>query len=162
MVQRLLGLGRAPARDAGRRAGVLDCHAPAVARTARGPAIEVVPHVQRTGRPRAGRLERVCAALRAKGGFVIGPARRDSDRKAPATLLVDAGGVGYEVDVPMSTFYGLPVIGERITLLTHLVVREDAHQLFGFATQAERGAFRGADQDLGGGGPDRRWRFFQA
>ena len=62
--------------------------------------------------------------------------------KRPPTLLVDAGGVGYEVDVPMSTFYGLPVIGERITLLTHLVVREDAHQLFGFATQAERGAFR--------------------
>jgi len=62
--------------------------------------------------------------------------------KRPPTLLVDAGGVGYEVDVPMSTFYGLPAIGERIILLTHLVVREDAHQLFGFATQAERGAFR--------------------
>lgn len=62
--------------------------------------------------------------------------------KRPPTLLVDAGGVGYEVDVPMSTFYGLPAIGERIILLTHLVVREDAQQLFGFATQAERGAFR--------------------
>jgi Holliday junction DNA helicase RuvA len=62
--------------------------------------------------------------------------------KRPPTLLVDAGGVGYEVDVPMSTFYGLPAIGERIILLTHLVVREDAHHLFGFATQAERGAFR--------------------
>jgi Holliday junction DNA helicase RuvA len=62
--------------------------------------------------------------------------------KRPPTLLVDAAGVGYEVDVPMSTFYGLPAIGERIILLTHLVVREDAHQLFGFATQAERGAFR--------------------
>jgi holliday junction DNA helicase RuvA len=62
--------------------------------------------------------------------------------KRPPTLLVDAGGVGYEVDVPMSTFYGLPPIGERVTLLTHLVVREDAHQLFGFATQAERNAFR--------------------
>ena len=62
--------------------------------------------------------------------------------KRPPTLLVDAGGVGYEVDVPMSTFYGLPAIGERITLLTHLAVREDAHQLFGFASPAERGAFR--------------------
>src|SRR3984893_18227458 len=62
--------------------------------------------------------------------------------KRPPTLLVDAGGVGYEVDVPMSTFYGLPAIGERIILLTHLVVREDAQQLLGFATQAERGAFR--------------------
>jgi Holliday junction DNA helicase RuvA len=62
--------------------------------------------------------------------------------KHPPTLLVDAGGVGYELDVPMSTFYGLPSIGERVTLLTHLVVREDAHQLFGFATHAERNAFR--------------------
>ena len=62
--------------------------------------------------------------------------------KHPPTLLVDAGGVGYEVDVPMSTFYGLPAIGEPITLLTHLLVREDAHQLYGFATQAERSAFR--------------------
>ncbi len=62
--------------------------------------------------------------------------------KRPPTLLVDAAGVGYEIDVPMSTFYGLPGIGERVVLLTHLVVREDAHQLFGFATQAERGAFR--------------------
>ena len=62
--------------------------------------------------------------------------------KHPPTLLVDAGGVGYEVDVPMSTFYGLPALGERVTLLTHLVVREDAQQLFGFATHAERNAFR--------------------
>ncbi|HEX4585829.1 MAG TPA: Holliday junction branch migration protein RuvA [Burkholderiaceae bacterium] len=62
--------------------------------------------------------------------------------KRPPTLLVDAGGVGYEVDVPMSTFYGLPPNGEQVALLTHLLVREDAHQLFGFATQAERGAFR--------------------
>jgi len=62
--------------------------------------------------------------------------------KRPPTLLVDAGGVGYEVDVPMSTFYGLPALGERVVLLTHLAVREDAHQLFGFASQAERSAFR--------------------
>ncbi|MGE5337093.1 MAG: Holliday junction branch migration protein RuvA [Gemmatimonadota bacterium] len=62
--------------------------------------------------------------------------------KNPPTVLVDANGVGYEVDVPMSTFYNLPVIGERITLLTHLVVREDAHLLYGFATAAERSAFR--------------------
>jgi len=62
--------------------------------------------------------------------------------KRPPTLLVEAGGVGYEVDVPMSTFYGLPAIGERVILLTHLAVREDAHQLFGFASQTERGAFR--------------------
>jgi len=62
--------------------------------------------------------------------------------KNPPEVLVDVGGVGYEVDVPMSTFYNLPALGERVALLTHLVVREDAHQLFGFLTAAERQAFR--------------------
>jgi len=62
--------------------------------------------------------------------------------KHPPSLLLDVGGVGYELDAPMSTFYSLPSVGERVTLLTHLVVREDAHQLFGFATSAERNAFR--------------------
>ncbi len=62
--------------------------------------------------------------------------------KHPPTLLVDVGGVGYEVDAPMSTFYELPALGERITLHTHLAVREDAHQLFGFASTAERRLFR--------------------
>ncbi len=62
--------------------------------------------------------------------------------KTPPQLLVDAGGVGYEVDVPMSTFYNLPGLGERITLLTHFVVREDAQQLFGFLTAEERATFR--------------------
>ena len=62
--------------------------------------------------------------------------------KNPPQLLVDCAGVGYEVEVPMSTFYGLPVTGQRITLLTHLVVREDAHLLYGFGTESERRAFR--------------------
>jgi Holliday junction DNA helicase RuvA len=62
--------------------------------------------------------------------------------KNPPEVLVEAGGVGYEIDVPMSTFYNLPALGERVTLLTHLVVREDAHQLYGFLTAAERQAFR--------------------
>jgi holliday junction DNA helicase RuvA len=62
--------------------------------------------------------------------------------KNPPQITVDAGGVGYEVEVPMSTFYGLPPAGERVTLLTHLVVREDAHLLYGFATESERRAFR--------------------
>ena len=62
--------------------------------------------------------------------------------KNPPSLLVDVNGVGYEVDVPMSTFYQLPAISEKVVLLTHLAVREDAQQLFGFATPAERGAFR--------------------
>jgi Holliday junction DNA helicase RuvA len=62
--------------------------------------------------------------------------------KNPPQILVEAGGVGYEVEVPMSTFYNLPATGERIVLLTHLVVREDAHLLYGFGTEAERRAFR--------------------
>lgn len=62
--------------------------------------------------------------------------------KSPPLVLVDCHGVGYEVDVPMSTFYNLPALGEPVSLLTHLAVREDAHQLFGFATEAERSAFR--------------------
>ncbi|MFT3818225.1 MAG: Holliday junction branch migration protein RuvA [Rubrivivax sp.] len=62
--------------------------------------------------------------------------------KTPPQLLVDVAGVGYEVDVPMSTFYLLPGIGERVVLLTHFIVREDAQVLFGFLTEAERQAFR--------------------
>jgi len=62
--------------------------------------------------------------------------------KNPPQILVEAAGVGYEVEVPMSTFYNLPASGERVTLLTHLVVREDAHLLYGFGTDAERRAFR--------------------
>jgi Holliday junction DNA helicase RuvA len=62
--------------------------------------------------------------------------------KNPPSVLIDANGIGYEVDVPMSTFYNLPAVGERVTLLTHLTVREDAHLLYGFATVAERRAFR--------------------
>jgi len=62
--------------------------------------------------------------------------------KNPPQLLLDVQGVAYEVDVPMSTFYNLPVLGERVTLWTHLVVREDAHLLFGFGSDSERRAFR--------------------
>ena len=62
--------------------------------------------------------------------------------KNPPQLLVDVNGVGYEVDVPMSTFYNLPALGERVTLLTHFVVREDAQVLFGFLTHEERATFR--------------------
>ena len=62
--------------------------------------------------------------------------------KNPPQLLVDVGGVGYELDVPMSTFYHLPALGERVTLLTHFVVREDAQLLYGFLTATERQTFR--------------------
>ena len=62
--------------------------------------------------------------------------------KNPPQVVVVSHGVGYEIDVPMSTFYHLPRTGEEVELLTHLVVREDAHLLFGFLTAGERGAFR--------------------
>ena len=62
--------------------------------------------------------------------------------KSPPLVLVDVGGVGYEIDVPMSTFYNLPALGQQVALLTHFVVREDVQQLFGFLTHAERSAFR--------------------
>ena len=62
--------------------------------------------------------------------------------KSPPQVLIDVNGVGYEVDVPMSSFYNLPGLGERVTLLTHFVVREDAQLLFGFLTAPERAVFR--------------------
>lgn len=62
--------------------------------------------------------------------------------KHPPQIVVDCNGVGYELEVPMSTFYNLPATGERVNLLTHLVVREDAHLLYGFGTEGERRAFR--------------------
>ena len=62
--------------------------------------------------------------------------------KTPPEVLVDCAGVGYEVQVPMSTFYNLPAVGERVSLLTQFIVREDAQLLYGFATAPERAAFR--------------------
>ena len=62
--------------------------------------------------------------------------------KSPPLVLMDVGGVGYEVDVPMSTFCSLPHLGERVTLHTHMVVREDAQLLYGFLTLEERETFR--------------------
>lgn len=62
--------------------------------------------------------------------------------KTPPQVLLDVNGVGYEVDVPMSSFYNLPGLGERVTLLTHFIVREDAQVLFGFLTHEERSTFR--------------------
>ncbi len=62
--------------------------------------------------------------------------------KNPPQILIECHGVGYEVDVPMSTFFNLPVVGAQVALLTHFVVREDAQVLFGFGTAPERDAFR--------------------
>jgi holliday junction DNA helicase RuvA len=73
---------------------------------------------------------------------MIGFLRGRLAQKHPPALLVDVNGVGYELEAPMSTFYVLPAIGEPVMLHTHLVVREDAQLLYGFATEAERRLFR--------------------
>jgi holliday junction DNA helicase RuvA len=73
---------------------------------------------------------------------VIGRLQGRLAAKNPPQVVLDVAGVGYELDVPMSTFYTLPATGEPLTLYTHLVVREDAHTLYGFASLEERAAFR--------------------
>lgn len=73
---------------------------------------------------------------------MIGSLRGRLVLKAPPHLLVDVGGVGYELEAPMSTFYVLPATGTEVTVCTHLVVREDAHVLYAFATERERRLFR--------------------
>ncbi len=73
---------------------------------------------------------------------MIGRLRGILAEKQPPLLLIDINGVGYEVEAPMSTFYQLPETGAMVTLHTHLVVREDAHLLFGFASEGERRLFR--------------------
>jgi holliday junction DNA helicase RuvA len=73
---------------------------------------------------------------------MIGSLRGTLTAKRPPWLMLEVGGVGYEVEAPMSTFYRLPDAGQPLSLLTHLVVREDAHVLFGFFTEAERALFR--------------------
>ncbi|MBB6092225.1 Holliday junction DNA helicase RuvA [Povalibacter uvarum] len=73
---------------------------------------------------------------------MIGFLRGRLTAKHPPQLLIDVGGVGYEVEAPMSTFYVLPPVGSDVSLFTHLVVREDAHVLFGFGSERERRLFR--------------------
>ena len=73
---------------------------------------------------------------------MIGRLKGTLAAKQPPWLVVDVNGVGYELEAPMSTFYNLPAIGSDVRLLTHLVVREDAHILYGFGTQEERALFR--------------------
>jgi Holliday junction DNA helicase RuvA len=73
---------------------------------------------------------------------VIGKLTGTLIEKNPPQILIDCHGVGYEVDVPMSTFYNLPAVGEKTALLTHFVVREDAQLLYGFGSASERAAFR--------------------
>ncbi len=73
---------------------------------------------------------------------MIGRLRGEIVYKHPPQLMLDVGGVGYEVEAPMSTFYALPETGAHITLLTHLAIRDDAHVLYGFAKASERELFR--------------------
>jgi Holliday junction DNA helicase RuvA len=73
---------------------------------------------------------------------MIGSVRGRIASKTPPQLMVDVGGLGYELEAPMSTFFHLPAVGEEVSLLTHLVVREDAHILYAFATEGERRLFR--------------------
>jgi Holliday junction DNA helicase RuvA len=73
---------------------------------------------------------------------MIGAVRGRIASKTPPQLTVDVGGLGYELEAPMSTFFHLPPIGSEVSLLTHLVVREDAHVLYAFATEEERRLFR--------------------
>ena len=73
---------------------------------------------------------------------MIGSIRGRIASKTPPQLMVEVSGVGYEIEAPMSTFFLLPSVGEEVFLLTHLVVREDAHILYGFGTDAERRLFR--------------------
>jgi Holliday junction DNA helicase RuvA len=73
---------------------------------------------------------------------VIGRLRGELVRKAPPWLMLDVGGVGYELEAPMSTFYQLPELGQTVALYTHLQVREDAHTLYGFVNDSDRELFR--------------------
>jgi Holliday junction DNA helicase RuvA len=73
---------------------------------------------------------------------MIGSLRGRIASKSPPQLTVEVGGLGYELEAPMSTFFHLPAVGEEVRLLTHLVVREDAHVLYAFATEEERRLFR--------------------
>src|ERR1700746_2983824 len=73
---------------------------------------------------------------------MIGSLRGRIASKTPPQLTVDVGGLGYELEAPMSTFFHLPPVGSEVSLLTHLIVREDAHVLYGFASEEERRLFR--------------------
>ncbi len=140
MVQRLLSLDRAPTSDAADALACAICHAHSASLLM---ALRLKSHVaQRSRSPgqRPACVDGARAGIRVAA--MIGRIEGRLLEKNPPAILVDANGVGYEIDVPMSTFYQLPAISERVTLLTHLTVREDAHQLYGFATHSERAAFR--------------------
>ena len=89
---------------------------------------------------------------------MIGRLRGEILSKRPPQLLLDVNGVGYELEAPMSTFYELPDVGQSVTLFTHLLVREDAHILYAFASEPEREMFRALLKVNGvGGETDKYW-----
>jgi Holliday junction DNA helicase RuvA len=73
---------------------------------------------------------------------MIGRLRGEVIAKHPPQVLIECAGVGYEVEAPMSTFYDLPAVGESVTLVTHLLIRDDAHVLYGFRSEHDRALFR--------------------
>lgn len=73
---------------------------------------------------------------------MIGRLRGELISKTPPFILLDVNGVGYDLESPMSTFYNLPAVGEKVILFTHLAIRDDAHVLYGFASESERSLFR--------------------
>lgn len=135
MVMRLLALPEAPRPD---EADALAC-AICSASMHRMRALEKSGGTSRIYAP-ARRLDEPSRQERRKA--MIGRLHGKLIEKNPPQVLIDVGGVGYEVDIPMSTFYNLPDLGGDVTLFTHLVVREDAELLYGFATKAEQTAFR--------------------
>ncbi len=136
-------------REEGAGAGNGEAPAPSRGRAERGrrrrAGVRDLPRARRagTGRDRHRRLPGAARAARRAGDrAMIGRIQGVLLEKNPPQIIVDCQGVGYEVEVPMSTFYNLPATGERVALLTHLLVREDAHLLYGFGTEGERRAFR--------------------
>ena len=121
MIRTLLALSERPGADAADALAVAVCHA----------------HTRTLGLLAQGAAGRPPA-----GTPMIGSLRGRIASKAPPQLTVEVAGVGYELEAPMSTFFHLPAVGAEVHLLTHLVVREDAHILYGFATEDERRLFR--------------------
>ena len=142
MVQRLLSLDRSvPASDAADALACAICHAHSKSLLFALRKADTCPACAIAGNTRRRHGRRICRDW-SRSRSMIGRIEGRLLEKNPPAILVDANGVGYEIDVPMSTFYQLPAIAERVTLLTHLIVREDAHQLYGFSTHGERAAFR--------------------
>ncbi len=133
MVSALLSLERRPVADAADALAVALCHAQS-RRLAALRAASLPPRRERAPRSAERRACGRAAMIASLAGSLV--------HKAPPALTIEVGGVGYELEAPMSTFYNLPPVGQPVRLLTHLVVREDAQLLYGFGTAEERQLFR--------------------